>query len=377
MSQSEDLPHVSYMRLHSVWSGIVIVNHVLFAWFLLSIFARLVADVVSHEPSFLHGKECEKMKSFIGLVCVIMLLAACTGQNTEPADGPGVLHQEAGNQTRPTTDREGFAISVPDEINRIIAIGASNAEIIVALGLGNKIVAVDMWSADVQGLPAHASTALDMLNLNAEFVVSLMPDIIFVTGMARAGGTDDPLAPVSSAGITIIYMPTSTSIDAIMEDILFIAAVVDRFEAGEAIVLDMQAEINEIREIAAGIDISRTVYFEIDHSWMISFGHGTFLNEMIELVGATNIFGDMEGWFAVSAEDLLMLNPDVILTSSDFLDDPISEIAGRPGFDALLAVQNGNIHLITANYSNRPSHNITLALREIAMAVFPEYFRED
>ena len=311
------------------------------------------------------------MKRFIGLMCVILMLAACTGQNPEPSYASGT----AGAGARPTTDREGFAISLPDEINRIITIGAANAEIIVALGLGEQIVAVDMWSADVRGLPADVSTDLDMMNLNAEFVISLMPDIIFVTGMARAGGTDDPLAPVSATGISIIYMPMSTSIYDIREDILFIAAVLDRYETGEAIVLDMQSEINNVRETARRITTSRTVYFEIDHSWMISFGYGTFLNEMIELVGATNIFGDMEGWFAVSAEDLLMLNPDVILTSSDFLDDPIGEIAGRPGFDALTAVQNGNIHLITANYSNRPSHNITRALWEIAAAIFPEYFR--
>ena len=315
------------------------------------------------------------MKVFFGMAIVFVLLVACTDQNAVPADGPGVLNQEAVNLTRPTTDREGFAISLPDEINRIITIGAANAEILVALGIGDKIVAVDMWSADVVGLPAYAKTELDMMNLNAEFVVSLMPDIIFVTGMARAGGTDDPLAPVSAVGVSVIYMPMSTSINDIMEDILFIAAVVDKCEAGEAIVLDMQAEIDDVREIASRISTARTVYFEIDPApWMISFGHGTFLNEMIELVGATNIFGDMEGWFSVSGEDLLMLNPDVILTSSDFLEDPLGEIAGRPGFDTLSAVQNGNIHLITANYSNRPSHNITRALREIAMAVFPEYF---
>ena len=310
------------------------------------------------------------MKKLLGVLCLIVLLGACAVES-ENASVIG-----ADSRIRPMVDREGFAISVPDEINRIITIGASNAEIIVTLGLGDKIVAVDMWSADVAGLPARASTELDMLNLNAEFVISLMPDIIFVTGMARAGGTDDPLAPVSAAGITIVYMPTSTSIDAIMEDVLFIAAVLDKYEAGEAIVYEMRSEINTIREIAEGITTTRTVYFEIDPApWMISFGRGTFLNEMIELVGAINVFGDQEGWFSVSAEDLLTLNPDVILTSSDFLDDPIGEIKSRPGFDAISAVQNGNVHLVTANYSNRPSHNIIRAIWEIAYAVFPEYYR--
>ena len=274
-------------------------------------------------------------------------------------------------------DREGFEITLPDEINRIVAIGPSNSEIIVALGLGEKIVATDSFSFDVDGLPEGITMELDMLSLDAEYVVSLMPDIIFVTGIARAGGTDDPLAPVTAAGITVIYMPSSESIGAIVEDIRFVAAVLMRYEAGEAIIADMQAEIDEISEIASNITTSRTVYFELYPApWMVSFGRGTFLHEMIELVGATNIFEDEEGWVSVSDENLLMLNPDVILTSSDFMEDPIGEIAGRPGFDAISAVQYGNIHLITANYSNRPNHNITRALREIALAVFPEYYSQ-
>ena len=320
------------------------------------------------------------MRKFFALSFMVLLITACGGQNavptTTPLIGPSAPPvQEAEDRTRPTTDREGYAITLPEEINRIISIGPSNTEIIVTLGLGDKIVAADSFSADVYGLPRGITTELDMLSLDAEYVVSLTPDIIFVTGIARAGGTDDPLAPVTAAGITVIYMPTSASLDEIMEDILFIAAVLSKYEAGEAVVMDMQAEINEVREIAISITTPRTVYFEIYPSpWMVSFGSGTFLHEMIELVGATNIFEDEEGWVSVSDENLLLLNPDVILTSSDFMEDPTHEIASRPGFDAITAVQNGNIHVITANYSNRPNHNITRALWEIAIAVFPEYF---
>ena len=317
------------------------------------------------------------MRKFVVFALVVLFVAACGVRNADRATanliGPGAPPP----QVRQMIDREGFNIILPDEINRIITIGPSNTEIVVALGLGKKIVAADSFSADVYGLPEGITTELDMLSLDAEYVVSLMPDIIFVTGIARAGGTDDPLAPVTEAGVTVVYMPSSASLADISEDILFVAEVLMKHEAGEALVMDMQAEINEVREIASRIITFRTVYFELYPApWMVSFGSGTFLHEMIELVGATNIFEDKEGWVSVSDEYLLLLNPDVILTSSDFLDDPIGEIAGRPGFNVISAVQNGNIHVITANYSNRPNHNITRALWEIALAVFPEYFNQ-
>ena len=341
---------------------------------------NLPSGDISLQPRYLNGvvKQTDsggfRMRKLFALGLLVLLAAACRGQNDGSA-AAGLTGQIEPPQTRQMIDREGFDVTLPDEINRIITIGPSNTEIVVALGLGEKIVAADAFSADVYGLPEGITTELDMLSLDAEYVVSLMPDIIFITGIARAGGTDDPLAPVTAAGITVVYMPSSASLADIAEDILFIAEVLMKFEAGEALVLDMQAEVNEVREIARGITTSRTVYFELYPApWMVSFGSGTFLHEMIELVGATNIFEDIEGWVSVSDENLILLNPDVILTSSDFLEDPIGEIAGRPGFEAIAAVQNGNIHVITANYSNRPNHNITRALWEIARAVFPEYF---
>ena len=309
------------------------------------------------------------MKKLAAFALLVLVFASCANGNANEM-------QTATSANRPSYDREGFAITLPDEINSIVTIGAANAEIISALGHGGKIVATDIFSADVYGLPAGVVAELDMLSLDAEFIVGLMPDVIFVTGMARQGGTEDPLAVVSNVGISVIYMPTSDSIYAIMEDIRFIAAVLEEREKGEELITGMQSAIDEIRGVAVRITKTRTVYFEVYPApWMVSFGTGTFLNEMLEIVGATNIFKDQEGWFSISDETLLYLNPDVILTSSEFMDDAVAEIKTRPGFDAITAVQNGDVFLISANCSNRPSHNIVNALREIAVAVFPEYFR--
>jgi len=305
------------------------------------------------------------MKKAITILAFLLLALVFTACNGDDATSP-----------RTITDRDGFTVSLPAEINSIVTIGASNAEILIGLGFGGNIIAVDMFSADVVGLPAAVSTNLDMMALDAEYVVSLMPDVIFISGMARAGGEDDPLAPVSVAGIAVVYLPTSTSIADIMDDIRFIAYVMDAETAGETVVAAMQAEIDAIAAIAAIIATPRTVYVEISPApWMFSTGSGTFLHELIELTGAVNIFGHMHDWIPVSDEILLELNPDVILTTTDFLPDPIGEIIERPGFNVISAVQSGYVFQIDANATQRPSQNIIYALREIAAAVFPEYFR--
>jgi len=300
---------------------------------------------------------------FLSLLVMIVILAACNSS-------------EATHEPRAMYDREGYAITLPDEINTIVVLGASSAEILIGLGFADRIILVDSFSFDVEGLPRDVVADFGFMDFDAEYIVNMMPDLIFVTGMTRGGGADSPMAPVSAAGINVIHMPTSSSIAEIKEDIRFIATVMEATEAGENLISTMEAEINQIAAIAAGITTTRTVYFEISPSpWTVSFGTGTFLHEMMELIGATNVFADQEGWISISDEVILELNPDVILTSTDFLPDPISDIAERPGFDVITAVQNGDIFYIDTASSNRPTHNITRAMREMAQAVFPEYFQ--
>lgn len=305
-----------------------------------------------------------------GLLIMIIAFAACSGNNAESAAASSLMAEAI---VRPDKDREGYAITLPEEINTIISIGPSNTEILVGLGFGGRIIATDDFSGNVEGIQPGISS-LNMMFLDAEFIIGLQPDIIFITGMSRVGG-GNPLSLISDTGISIVYMPTSNSITDIMEDIRFIAAVMGVQANGEDIITSMEAEINSIRQIAETITERRTVYFEISPApFMYSFGTGTYMHEMIELAGAENIFADREGWISVTDEALLLANPDIILTSVNFPDNPIAEIMGRVGWGVIAAVQNGRVYSIDADYSNRPSQNIIRALREIAQAVYPDLF---
>jgi iron complex transport system substrate-binding protein len=271
-------------------------------------------------------------------------------------------------------DREGYTVNLPETISSIVSIGPPVTEILVALGFGSQIISADMFSSDVYGI-AEGISVLDMMALDAEFIINLQPDVIFVTGMTRFPGQEDPLGIVSRFGIPVVFIPVSADISGIILDILFISEVMGAEETGKLIVYNMESEIAAVRRIAEGIADRRTVYFEISPApWLYSSGSGTYLAEMLGIAGANNVLADFEGWMPLSDELILMLNPDVILTSTDFLDDPLAEIAGRPGWHTVTAVQNGDIFYICANASSRPNHNIILAIRQIAHAVYPEYF---
>lgn len=273
-----------------------------------------------------------------------------------------------------TADREGNPIALPDNIDTIISMGPSNTELIVALGFGDKIIAIDEYSFDVPGVKGDLPM-FSMRSPDGEQIINLEPDVIIVTGMTKAGGADDPFQVVTEAGICVVYVPSSNSINGIYEDIRFMAAVLGAYERGEEIVTEMEDEIEAVRAIGSTITDKKTVYFEISAApWMYSFGSGVFLNEMIELIGAVNILADQEAWISVADEAILDANPDVILTSVNYIDDPIDEILSRDGWNEITAIQNEDVFYIDTNSSNRPNQNIIQALLEMAKAVYPDKY---
>lgn len=302
-----------------------------------------------------------KLKNkFLSLIFIVVLtitmLAGCT------------------EKTKVMIDRGGNKFNLPKKINTIISTAPSNTEVLVELGLSDKLVAIDKYSSDVKGINKDLPK-IDFQNPDAETLVALKPDIIIASGHNKTG-KEDPFATVKEAGIEVVYIPSSSSIEGIYEDIDFIAKVTGTEKKSIEIIDNMKNEINAIKKIGDTITDKKNVYFEIGSTpALYSFGNGTFLNEMIEIIGAKNILSNQASWISPSDEAVIKANPDVILTS-----EPIANITetikARDGWNDVTAVKENNIFTIDSNTSSRPSQNIIKALKEIAKAVYPKNYTQ-
>ncbi|MBO5130984.1 MAG: ABC transporter substrate-binding protein [Romboutsia sp.] len=287
-----------------------------------------------------------------------------------------VMLAMVGCSSKETTikDREGKDVKVPDKIDRIISAVPSNTEILMGLGLKDKLVGVDTYSQDIPNLPKDIEI-IDFYNPDAEAIIGLQPDIVLASSHNKTGTGDDPLKIIEDAGISVFYIPNSESIESIYDDINFIAGITNTKAKGQEIVNNMKAEINKIAEIGKTITDKKKVYFEIGPApTLYSFGHSTFLNEMIELVGAENIFKDINGWTSPSEEAVIDANPDVILTNVNYVENSIEEIKSRKGWENIKAIKDNQVYMIDKNASSRPSQHIVTALKQIANAIYPEYY---
>ena len=301
------------------------------------------------------------MKKILALIMTlsIFVLSGCSSQTD-----------------RMVTDREGTEVNIPTKIEKIISTAPSNTEVLMALGLGDKLVAIDKYSTDIEGINTELPQ-IDFSNPDAETIIGLEPDIVIASGHNKTGSAEDPFKAISEAGIPVVYIPSSDSIDRIYKDIEFIADVVNEKSKGKEIVDDMKAQVEEIKAIGDTITDKKSVYFEISPApYLSSFGKSTFLNEMIEIIGAKNIFENEEGWVSPTAEAIIDANPDVIITNAGYMENPTEEIKSRDAWENINAIKNNEVYLVDQNASSRPSQNVIKALEQMAKAVYPEHYEK-
>jgi len=281
---------------------------------------------------------------------------------------------------REIIDRSGRTVFIKGNFNRIISTAPSNTEIIVDLGQAHKLIAIDVHSANIAGVPANIPL-LDFFYPDAEVIVTLSPDLIIASGHNPTGTGEDPFKLLNDMGIPVVYMSMSKSIEEIYNDITFIAGLLQAQKEGENLIASTRAQIaqiiDNIRQKTAHYSNRPSVYFEISAApYMMTFGKNSYIDDMISVIGAVNIFGNEDWLVSPGEEAVIERNPDIIITNVNYIDDPKGEIKSRTGFNHINAVINNRVYQVDNDSSSRPSARVLLSLRQMAQAVYPEIIHE-
>ena len=350
-------------------------------------------------------------KKFLSVVMAVAMMssfvAGCGSATTESANDAEVAVeassevnevQEASNESsvsnytaetnstssKPTTDRSGNEVTIPDEINSIVSMAPSTTQILIDLGLADKIVACDTYSyASYEDSLKADIPQFDMMTPDQEQIIALGADVVFTTGMSASHG-DDVFASVKEAGVCVLDIPSSASLNDIMEDIAFIGAATSTADEADAIVNEMKASIEEITAISATIpeDEKKTVLFELftpsaDSPTIYTCGSNTYITEMIETIGAVNVAGKEESqWPALTEEAAVAMDPQVILTADMYTDDVINVLLSMSGWENVSAIKEKAVYQIDNDTVNRPNHHVISAMIEMAKDIYPDYYKD-
>ena len=288
-------------------------------------------------------------RKLVSLFLCAALLCACV-----PALAEGVT----------ITDMTGREIVLDEPVERIVALTASDVEIIYALGAGDLLVGRGEYCdypAEVSEKPVVKSGA----ETNLEEILALEPDVVIMATMAQ---TKEQVEALEQAGVKVI-VSDAQNLEGVYTAISMIGQITGKTAEAEALNQQMKDTFDGIR--AKAENTGKTVYFEVSPlEWGLwAGGKGTFMDEIAEICGLTNAFADVEGWGAVSEEQVLDRDPDYIVTTSMYWGEgptPEEEIKGRAGWDVLKAVKENHIFNADSNAITRPGPR----LMEAAEALF-------
>ena len=265
------------------------------------------------------------------------------------------------------TDSTGRVAEMEEPAKRVVVLAASDVEILYAIGAGDLLVARGEYCnypEEVLNVPVVASGA----ETSVEQILSLAPDAIIMPKMAQ---TVEQVNTLQNAGVHVIVSDAQT-IDGVYDVIELIGAVVGHNDEAAALIDNMKSSFAAIEaDIAAsGKDTGKTVYFEVSPlAWGLwAAGSDTFLNELAEITGLTNAFSDVSGWAAISEEQVLMRDPDYIVTITMYYGEgptPVEEIMSRPAWQGLKAVKNGAIYNADSDEISRPGPRLTIAAEKL------------
>jgi iron complex transport system substrate-binding protein len=144
------------------------------------------------------------------------------------------------------------------------------------------------------------------------------------------------------------------------------------------LIADLQTRVKSVEEKIATAENSTIAFYELDgtdpaNPW--TTGSGTFIDYIITLAGGVNAAAALEGDFAqISSEELIAVNPDVILLSDAMYGTTPESVTERPGWNVITAIQNEAIYPFDPGLLSIPGPRLVDGLEELARLLHPGLF---
>jgi iron complex transport system substrate-binding protein len=320
----------------------------------------------------------------IGPTALPNAIPATAAPASVPTSAPTAVPPTAAPTVAPTsapaahtiTDVAGRKVTIAAQPQRIISLAPSDTEILFALGLGPKVVAVD----DFSDFPAEAKNLPKIGGMNAAYnfeqIVALKPDLILAAGVTAP----EAIKKLEDLKLTVVVLGTpQTSFESISSDITTVGQITGQGDRAKQLTGAMKQKFEALKATVATAKTRPRVYWELDATdpaKPYSVGPGNFVSDLITLAGGANIFEQASSPFPqVSAEQIVAADPQVIILSDAAYGITAESVGQRPGWQAIQAVKQQRVAPIDDNLVSRPGPRIVDGLEATARIIHPELFK--
>ena len=272
----------------------------------------------------------------------------------------------AAASARTVKDQTGRMVKLSENPHRLVSLAPNITEIVYALGLGDELVG-DTDNCDYPPQATRKPHVGTMVNPSLERIVALKPDLALGTPEANRRETADQLERL---GIPV-YGVTAKTLEGALASIQDLGRVLGRTAEADRLVSQMRARIDRVENRIKGQPEPK-VLFVVWYRPLITIGPGTFIADVVRAAGGIPVGADLKGeWPRMTLEELIPLNPDVILfPKTESFSPGLEEFRGLPGWKDLRAVKDGRMYFVSETIE-RSGPRLVDALEELAKILHP------
>jgi len=245
---------------------------------------------------------------------------------------------------------------------RLISLNPSLTAIVVRLGGGDSLVGIDDYSARVLPGLSNLPRVGGLFDPNLEAVVALKPDrVLIVAGVDQ----ETHAARIAKLGLEVeVY--ANERLDEVLENITRLGRLLGREDVAAKRTAEILATRRAVALATANLSRPATVAI-VDRSPLYLVGAETFLDEMLESVGASNLVRRLPaGYPRGSIEWLIAARPELLLDMTPGADEA-SKFWSR--WPSLPAVSANRVLSVEASRVSMPGPDLDDALRSLAVVV--------
>lgn len=217
---------------------------------------------------------------------------------------------------------------------RIVSIGASVTETLFALGLGDKVVAVDRTSVYPEATAALPGVGLPG-QLSVEGVAAQRPTLIIADGSGHGvpGGADAALSQLEGLGIRVARLgPAPKTLEEAIQRLVEIGQAVNRVDEARSLARRVKEKVDEaLAKVPTGPRPRALFVYARGHRTLLVSGTDTPAHALLSMAGADNAVTSFSDFKPMSAETVIASAPDVIVI-------PSRGLSSLGGIDGLLAL---------------------------------------
>ncbi|UEM07507.1 ABC transporter substrate-binding protein (plasmid) [Skermanella rosea] len=225
---------------------------------------------------------------------------------------------------------------------RVIGLGQNSAEILLLLGLQDRMVGTAFWPSAVLPQLAEANAKVKLLTVefptfesilaeDPDFVAAALPSLLGPNSkVAKRGDFDkvgvptylSPSTCLDTQGAKDVYGSRAQlwSIDLLYKEIDELSRIFDVADRGQALIADFKAREMALRAVVPKADrkLSYVFWFSSPSPAADAFlgGKNGASGFIVDLLGGTNAITTEAEWPTLGWEGIMAANPDVIVVAS-------------------------------------------------------------